>query len=156
MKKLGLVILCLWLGACSKSSRTGEYVRAPDIDFECSFIQSPLCDYQAAGKVVFMGLTQDLNFQCENQLVELAADQVPLRFDYHGYAVVEDRGTHIFGVVTQWANAFGAKILNFLEGDYRVCAFLDDNGNGQLDYNEVVLEDFINPEEAFFPLSSRK
>ena len=101
-----------------------------------------------------MGLTTDLNFDCESEIYNLSPLLFTGTFDYSGGATVQDGGTYVWGVVTQWVNSAGAKVLSFEDTDYKICAFLDDNSNGTLDGVESLAEQSFNPSVSFFPVSS--
>ena len=142
------------LTACSGGSTDGSYVRAPDIDFECDSIQSSHCDSGAAGKTVYMGLSTDVDFDCEAEIYNLNPQLFVATFDYSGAATVRDGGTYVWGVVTQWVNSAGGKVIEIQDTDYKICAFLDDNSNGRLDGVESLAEQSFNPSVSFFPVSS--
>ena len=151
--KIILIISFTALAACGSRS-DAEYVRATDIDFECSVYQSINCDASAAGKTVYMGLSTDTNFDCEAELYNLDSRLFAASFDYSGATIAQDAGTYIWGVVTQWVNAAGGKTLQFEDTDYKLCAFIDDNSNGRLDLFEVIAEQSFNPSQEFYPVTS--
>ena len=152
--RLLLALSFIGLAACSGGGSSADYVRAPDIDFECDSIQSSHCDSNAVGKTVYMGLTTDLNFDCESEVYNLDPLLFVATFDYSGAATVQNGGTYVWGVVTQWVNRSGGKTLQFEDTDYKICAFLDDNDNGRLDGFESLAEQSFNPSASFYPVSS--
>lgn len=152
MKKLILLLIAA-IAFTGCGSQEGDFTVAPDIYFECNEINA-LCNASTAGKVVYMGLTRNLEIDCANELLDLEPSLFQSKFEYWGSTTAEFDGSYIFGAVTQWANSSGGKVHNFYDTDYKICAFIDEDDNDRLGINEMLAEQLFNVMISFEPVTS--
>ncbi len=137
----------LVLVACNEGG-SGNQVQnfIPDIDIECSIIQSADCANGNTGKSVFVGLIADLSLNCEDYLLNTSSVALQNAFDALGESTVSFTHPSLNGFVTQWVNPQGTSISELTEeSTYLLCAFIDINGNGQLDSGEPFGADEVTP-----------
>ena len=139
------------LAACGGGQAKQE-VLVHDVYFECDEINTQ-CNSGTAGKTVYVGLTTDLNFDCASELLNLSPLLFQAQFDYSGQGTLQYDGSYVYGTVSQWANSSGAKALTFLDVDYKLCAFLDDDESGSLGINELMAEQTFHPYSDIYPIT---
>lgn len=146
------ILMSISLSGCSDSAIPVSSP-SPFVDFECNAAQSNYCTSLGHNKKVYMGMTQDLSFDCEQELLLMDSELFVPSFDYSGSTLANFNGSFLDGIVTDWINSSSGRALTMPQADHMVCAFLDYNDNGQLDFNEPLATAVINPGEDFFALS---
>lgn len=140
-----LLAFFFWaLASCVESAGTGtDFNYIPDVRLECQLTQALGCN--ETGKTVYVGWISDLSVDCETYLFQLSSTTFTSSFDASGTTTTAQSGIYMTAFVTQWVNSLGATTTDLQERTYRVCAFIDRNGNGQLDVNDSVGEGQATP-----------
>jgi hypothetical protein len=130
---------------CLEGSGGGgaNYDYIPDVQLECSSAQAAACG--AAQFTIYVGLIRDLSVDCESYLHQISANNFTAVFDASGEALGHGSGSEMVGYATRWVNFQGNGITDLEEGDYRICAFIDKNGNAIMDNDDAVGEGQLSP-----------
>lgn len=147
-----IAVMSLLVG-CS-SNKPDNVATAPQLDFECSIAQALGCDASNAGKTVFIGLDENTAIDCGYQLSFYNGVALTQAFNFSGHATAVDQAGILVGVVTHWVNSNQMPVFQIPKQNFKVCAFIDFNNNGQLDSLEPIQESFISVGNAFLPLSN--
>ncbi len=142
VRGVGLLAFSVAIG-CAPRSDT-NYTTNTNLAFQCTSIQSPACVSANAGKKVFIGLQQDTNISCANLFNGRSGDQLFIRFTYSAWTTTVDQGGLLAGSVQQWVDANQAPMYELSIKPYRVCAFIDLNGNAALDPGEPIQDSIIS------------
>jgi len=151
MSRPACLILILVLTACGGGKNdTANFI--PNIQLECS--STAVSDCSANAKPVWAGLIEDLAMNCDNTLKNLNASQRQTLFAVSGSATSSRNGIYLIATVSSWVNSTGGSQDTLNNGDFKVCAFVDTNGNGQLDSTEPVGEGQVSAGGSFYILNT--
>ncbi len=129
-------ILLATLVACSGDGEGSGGNFVPVVQIQCT--TAAIADCGLNGKTAFVGLIETLTLDCDDTLAGLNATQRQQLFTVSGSVVTSQAGAYLTGRVSSWVNSTGGQqdVLN--PGTYEVCAFVDSNGDGDIDTNEPV------------------
>jgi hypothetical protein len=152
MRLMTAFMFILTISACGGGSDGESANYVPSVKVECS--SAVVSDCALSSKPVFVGLVENLAMNCDNTLHGLNAAQRQLLFTVSGTATSGSNGIYLIATVSTWTNSSGGRqdVLN--PGSYKVCAFVDSNGNGQLDTNEPVGSGQANAGDSYYILDS--
>ncbi len=135
MRRFVLMPFILILSSCGGNGEgSGNYI--PSVQVECSGVAVTDCNQNA--KTVYVGLIESLALDCDDTLNGLSESQRQQLFVVTGRATSTRSGIYLMALISQWKNSSGGSQSVLNPGSYHVCAFVDSNGNGQLDTNEPV------------------
>ncbi|MCB0365588.1 MAG: hypothetical protein H6624_04145 [Bdellovibrionaceae bacterium] len=135
----------LFLVGCLQTGGSDSpiYSFIPDVEVECAVDAVPSCN--SSGKIIYVGLTSDTDVDCESYLVVLSSTNFAFSFDGSGSATSSYDGLAIRGTVSSWRGSQGQIIGELEKRTYRICAYIDSNGDGNLDVNEPVGSGLLSP-----------
>lgn len=137
---LGLGLACLLLTACPAGTEENTSHFIPDVTVECAQGQADDCFSAASGRKVYVGFISNLNIICRTYLNGITAAAFATYFDAAGIGSVFKDGSFMVGQVQNWTDSQGVPLATVKRGNYRLCAFIDTNSDGQLDNGEPVGE----------------
>lgn len=146
------MMLAFVLVGCGGGDGSGSATSIPSVQIECSSAQVAGC--AAHGKTAHVGLIESLALTCDGTLHGLSPAQRQALFAVTGSSVSSSSGSILTATINQWTNSTGGSqdVLN--AGAYVVCAFIDSNGNGQLDTNEPLATGVATTGEGTVTLNS--
>lgn len=154
MRTFICTLLLLLLSACS-NEQASDYIDAPNLDFECSFLDAQGCHTSNINKPIFIGLEDNLNANCRTKIALLKDTQFISNFIYSAWTLTITNGSILTGVFTHWVNYAQTPIINMPKQSYKVCSFIDLNENGQVDILEPMSESLLTlGENDFLPISN--
>ena len=130
------ILLIFALTACGGGHEDNGANSIPSIKVECS--SADVADCSANTKVVYVGIIENLAMDCGATMHGLSNAQRQLLFTVSGQAVSTRSGVYLIATINSWFNSTGGSQDTLNEGSYKVCSFVDFNGNGQLDNTEPV------------------
>lgn len=144
-----LQLMSIWAGAfftlfallpsCGGGLNDGTATLPAAIPLQCTPAQVSTCRDTTA--VTFVGLVRGLNISCDDYLYSLPnSEQRKLAFTASASARCQRLGPVITGKITHWSDSAGEPVGTLPLGTYRVCGFIDVNGNGRLDPGEPVYD----------------
>lgn len=136
IRLLATVTVITTLTSCGGGDGTGSEKSIPSVQLECSSAQVGDCSLD--GKMAYAGLIESLVLDCDGTLHGLTASQRQQLFAVTGSAVASRTGIYLIARISSWFNNSGGSQNVLNSGNYPVCAFIDSNGNGQLDTGEPV------------------
>jgi hypothetical protein len=149
-----LAMLSLTALAGCGGTGTDPYVDAPAVDFECSFVDATGCDSSNTGKKVFIGLTDNLTTTCANEFANNSIADMIAIFDFSAQTQTANVGGVLTGVGHLWVNSYSMPFMVLPAKTFKVCAFIDVDGNGGIDANEPYQESTLTVGSDFMPLSN--
>lgn len=137
---------------CGGGDGSGSATSIPSVQIECSSTQVAGC--AATGKTAYVGLIESLALTCDGTLHGLTPSQRQALFAVTGSTVSSSSGSLLTATISHWTNSTGGSqdVLN--AGSFVVCAFVDSNGNGQLDTNEPIASGVATTGEGTVTLNS--
>lgn len=128
-------------GGCGKSQ--SQPVDIGSVQFSCNLASAQECDSSGTGKTVHIGLVES-STPCTT-LMNAAGANFYSQFSASGSTIALWDGTSaLTGTVSTWVDSSNNSVTALPEGTYRVCAFLDFNGNGILDTDEPFFSQLLN------------
>ena len=124
------------LVGCGDSATDSELVFIPDVQLECEGGQASGCLQEALN--VFTGIQKTSTMPCDALMSGMSASQRRMAFIATADSVSNRTGNYLTAIATNWRNSSGGRVDVLPSGTYSVCAFVDVNGNGQLDLNEPL------------------
>jgi hypothetical protein len=146
------LIAALTLTACGGGGDGDSANYIPSIQIECSSGLVGDCSLNA--KFVYTGLIENLAMDCDSTLKALNASQRQALFTVSGSATSSRNGIYLIATINSWTNSTGGRQDIINPGSYRVCSFVDSNGNGQLDSAEPVGSGQVNAGDNNYILNS--
>lgn len=136
--------------SCGYEDTAGDRVPVPKVDLACAFDEVLTCNQSNEGKMLYVGLTSDLEFNCEEELdLVLFQNNFKNYFEFTGQTQVEFNGIFLTGLVTRWFSSREFQVFHLPNKIYKTCAFIDLNDNGLLDLTEPVGSGLIDPSLDF-------
>ncbi len=148
------VVVPLVFSACGDMSE--ELTEAPQLDIECNFTQTNGCDPSNTGRSVFAGIKASTDVQsCRSQLGMISSnEEFKTQFLYTSQTKTDTNGSVITAVFTRWVNVHDVEVRELANASYRLCAFIDLDGNDVVDTGEPFADTIIKVGESFPPLSN--
>lgn len=144
-KSLVFLSLSLTLSGClESSSKDSGYYSIPDIDISCSSAQATDCLSGNAGKTFYIGLLTDTSTDCSTYMDQITSGNFAYFFDISGSGTTTFSGT-LNGNINNWVDNSNNTIFTMLNTTYKVCSFIDTNGNGTIGASEPLGQGLITP-----------
>ena len=141
-KRLFFILFFLFLTSCNIFDGTSL---VPDMNIECS---SSFCSESLEDKNVYFGITSDLDFDCEDDLVDFNDyDEFKDFFDVYqtekGVWNSGEKALLLKEEIDSWEGDLDSNVFGFLK-PAKVCAFVDVNNNEKLDTDEPFSSDSVD------------
>ncbi len=145
-------VLILTIAGCGSAGNEDASEFIPDVPLEC--VSGQAADCAGDDLPVFVGLSEGLaGSACDDFLTGMTAVQRRRSFLASGSSRSTAKGNILTATINKWENDLGGPIDVLPSGTYQVCAFIDTNGNGEIDTSEPVGEGQLIPGRTDFILS---
>jgi hypothetical protein len=144
-----LTSLLFLIMACSSSNPGTDSFNLPPVFISCNSVATLGCQVQNTGKDFYVGLSSNLNTDCELELYSLISkEQFPLAFDFHSNSKTTFSG-EMEGSILQWYDVQNQPTFYMQNKNYVGCAFIDINSNGKIDPTEPYSQLLLTPDNNF-------
>lgn len=132
--RIALLVLAFILVSCNSAEVGEDFI--PSLQVECEAGQASHCSGTALP--VFVGIARSLVQDCDDFLLGKNALQRRQSFIASGTATSTRSGIYLVATIDSWVAPDGGSIDQLDTVMHQLCAFIDTNGDGDLDTNEPV------------------
>jgi hypothetical protein len=146
--------LTVMIACGGKNDGIEANILLPHFDVECSVVQFSNCTIDKANEKVFIGLTKNTSYSCEDLLDKPTPYYLDGSFAYSSRSTMADKGSFLVSTASVWQTKDFTPTWIMNSGTYKVCAFIDFNGNGIINSLEPFHESMYTAGQDFFPIDS--